>query len=82
MLSLAASQRRLQRYLSAMERAEIDAAVLSGYRNIYYLTGNLREVEWPQVLVIGPSGKLTSSRTLCARASAAIRMKRCRSIGL
>jgi len=48
---------RLARFREELARQGIGFAVVSNYRNVYYLSGHLREVELPQFLVLGPSGK-------------------------
>jgi Xaa-Pro aminopeptidase len=57
MLSLEACGKRLDRFREELARQGIGLAVVSNYRNVYYLAGHLREVELPQCLVIGPKGK-------------------------
>jgi Xaa-Pro aminopeptidase len=48
---------RLAGFREELAQQGIDLALVSNYRNVYYLSGHLREVELPQCLVIGPSGK-------------------------
>jgi Xaa-Pro aminopeptidase len=57
MLTLEGCRSRLARFRGGLEKQGIDLAVLSNYRNVYYLTGHLREVELPQFLVVEPMGK-------------------------
>ncbi|HLJ85363.1 MAG TPA: Xaa-Pro peptidase family protein [Candidatus Angelobacter sp.] len=44
------------RFCSQLVEEEIDLAILSNYRNVYYLSGHLREVESPQLLIVTPEG--------------------------
>jgi Xaa-Pro dipeptidase len=48
---------RLARFSAALNEHRVDAAVLSNYRSIYYLSGHLRETELPQLLVVQPGAK-------------------------
>ncbi len=53
MLTQEACQRRLSRFREILDQDKIGVAVISNYRNIYYLSGHLREVEFPQFLIVG-----------------------------
>jgi Xaa-Pro aminopeptidase len=57
MLTTDGCQRRLTRLRRELGRQGIDLAVLSDYRTVYYFSGHLREVELPQLFVIGPKGR-------------------------
>jgi Xaa-Pro dipeptidase len=56
-LTLEGCRSRLARFREELEKQGIDLAVLSNYRNVYYFSGHLREVELPQFLVVGPMGR-------------------------
>src|SRR5579872_2471442 len=56
MLNLQNCRTRMGRFCSQLVEEEIDLAILSNYRNVYYLSGHLREVESPQLLIVTPEG--------------------------
>jgi Xaa-Pro aminopeptidase len=58
MLTLEGCRSRLARFREELDEQGVDLAVLSNYRNVYYLSGHLREVELPQFLVVEPKGKV------------------------
>lgn len=57
MLTREGCQERLRRFCAELDRLGIDLAVVSNYRNVYYLSAHLREVELPQILIVRADGK-------------------------
>jgi Xaa-Pro aminopeptidase len=55
MLTLDGCTARLNRFKAALDAQRVDVAVLSNLRTVYYLSGHLREEEFPQFLLIGPN---------------------------
>jgi Xaa-Pro aminopeptidase len=55
MLNVECCRTRLNRFKVALEARRVDVAILSNPRTVYYLTGHLREEEFPQLLVILPN---------------------------
>jgi Xaa-Pro aminopeptidase len=52
MLTAQNCQHRLTRLAEILSRQNIDVVVLSDYRSIYYVTGHLRETQFPQAFVL------------------------------
>ena len=56
MLSLEGCRSRRERLIAEMVRAEIDVAVLTSPRMIYYFTGVLTDAQWPQGFALRANG--------------------------
>jgi Xaa-Pro aminopeptidase len=56
MLTLEGCRTRRERLLAEMVRAELDVAVLTSARMIYYFTGVLTDPQWPQAFALRANG--------------------------